>query len=58
MMCSLYLSFSDGERNFMLSATKGNFLLKMQEESTTGYAMAFDYERFLIEKKTAAMMKK
>ena len=49
---------SDGERNFMLSATKGNFLLKMQEESTTGYAMAFDYERFLIEKKTAAMMKK
>lgn len=49
---------SDGERNFMLSATKGNFLLKMQEESTTGYAMAFDYERFLIEKKSAAMMKK
>lgn len=48
---------SDGERNFMLSATKGNFLLKMQEESTTGYAMAFDYEKFLIERKSAAMMK-
>jgi len=48
---------SDGERNFLVSATKGNFLLKMQEESTTGFALAFDYERFLIEKKTAAMMK-
>ena len=48
---------SDGERNFLVSATKGNFLLKMQEESTTGYAMAFDYEKYLIERKSAAMMK-
>ena len=48
---------SNGERNFLVSATKGNFLLKMQEESTTGFARAFDYEQYLIEKKTAAMIK-
>lgn len=48
---------SDGERNFLLSATKGNFLLKMQEESTTGFVQAFDYEQYLIEKKTAAMIR-
>ena len=48
---------SDGERNFLVSATKGNFLLKMQEESTTGFAQAFDYEQYLIEKKTAAMIR-
>jgi hypothetical protein len=41
----------------LVSATKGNFLLKMQEESTTGFARAFDYEQYLIEKKTAAMIK-
>ena len=46
---------SNGERNFLVSATKGNFLLKMQEESTTGFAKAFDYEQYLIERKTAAM---
>lgn len=48
---------SNGERNFLISATKGNFLLKMQEESTTGFAKAFDYEKYLIEKKTAAMIR-
>lgn len=48
---------SDGERNFLLSATKGHFLLKMQEESTTGFARSFDYEQYLIEKKTAAMIR-
>lgn len=48
---------SNGERNFLSSATKGNFLLKMQEESTTGFAQAFDYEQYLIEKKTSAMIR-
>ena len=48
---------SDGERNFLLSASKGNFLLKLQDESTTGYAQAFEYEKYLIEKKTAAMIR-
>lgn len=48
---------SDGERSFLISASKGNFLLKMQGESTTGFAQAFDYERYLIEKKTAAMIR-
>ena len=48
---------SNGERNFLLSASKGNFLLKMSDESTTGYARAFDYEKYLIEKKTAAMIR-
>lgn len=48
---------SNGERNFLVSATKGNFLLKMQEESTTGFAQSFDYEQYLIEKKTAAMIR-
>lgn len=48
---------SNGERNFLASATKGNFLLKMQEESTTGFARAFDYEQYLIEKKTSAMIR-
>lgn len=48
---------SNGERNFLISATKGNFLLRMQEESTTGFARAFDYEQYLIEKKTSAMIR-
>ena len=48
---------SNGERNFLVSATKGNFLLRLQEESTTGFARAFDYEQYLIEKKTAAMIR-
>lgn len=45
---------SDGERNFLMGAKKGNFLLRLQEESTTGFARAFDYEQYLIERKTVA----
>jgi len=47
---------SDGERDFLLQATKGNFLLRMQGESTTGFAQAFPYEQILIERKTARMI--
>lgn len=47
---------SDGERNFLLEATKGNFLLRMQGESTTGFAQAFPYEQVLIERKTSRMI--
>lgn len=48
---------SNGEKDFLLSATKGNFLLRLQQESTTGFARAFDYEQYLIEKKTAKMIR-
>lgn len=47
---------SDGERNFLISAQQGHFLLKMKGESTTGYAQGFDYEKYLIEKRSAAMI--
>lgn len=43
---------SDGERNFLSTAKKGHFLLKMGQESTVGFAKAFEYEKYLIEKKT------
>lgn len=43
---------SNGEKNFLLTAKKGNFLLKMGQESTVGYALPFSYEKQLIEKKT------
>lgn len=45
---------SDGERGFLSTAKKGHFLLKMGQESTVGYAIPFDYEKYLIEKHTVA----
>ncbi|MEK3956039.1 MULTISPECIES: VirB4 family type IV secretion system protein [unclassified Psychrobacillus] len=39
---------SDGEKNFLLTANKGQFLLKMREESSVGFAYAFEYEKNLI----------
>ncbi|MBP1308780.1 type IV secretory pathway VirB4 component [Paenibacillus sp. 1182] len=41
---------SDGERNFLLSAKKGEFLIKMNGESSVAYAMSFPYEQELISK--------
>jgi len=41
---------SDGEKNFLYAAQRGEFLLKMKGESTVGFASAFDFERELIEK--------
>ncbi|WPQ59613.1 VirB4 family type IV secretion system protein [Paenibacillus polymyxa] len=41
---------SDGERNFLLSAKKGEFLIKMNGESSVAYAMSFPYEKELISK--------
>ena len=35
---------SDGERNFLTTAKKGHYLLKMGQESTFGFAKAFEYE--------------
>lgn len=45
---------SDGEKNFLATAKKGHFLLKMGQESTVGFAKSFEYEKFLIEKRTMA----
>ena len=45
---------SDGERNFLLSSKKGHFLLKIGQESSVGYALPFEHEKYLIEKKTIA----
>lgn len=42
---------SDGERNFLLSSKQGELLIKMGTESAVAYALPFDYERSLIEKK-------
>lgn len=42
---------SDGERNFLLSAKKGELLIKMGTESSIAYALAFQYEKELIERK-------
>lgn len=47
---------SDGEKNFLATAKKGHFLLKMGQESTVGFAKSFDYEKFLIEKRTMAVV--
>lgn len=44
---------SNGERNFLTAPKKGHYLIKMDQESTTGYAMPFDYELYLIKKKTS-----
>lgn len=40
---------SDGERNFLMSARKGQILIRMGEESCAGYVVPFDYEKELIE---------
>lgn len=40
---------SDGERNFLMSAKKGQVLIRMGEESCVGYVVPFDYEKQLIE---------
>ncbi len=45
---------SDGEKNFLSTAKKGHFLLKMGQESTVAFAKAFEYEKYLIERKTIA----
>lgn len=49
---------SMGEKGFLLTARKGNYLLKMQEESTTAFCKAFPYEKHLIEKHTVAGLKR
>jgi len=45
---------SNGERSYLLSPPRGHFLLKMNSEATIGYAMATDYEKYLIERRTIA----
>ena len=45
---------SDGEREFLQTAQKGQFLLKIGQESTVAYAMPFQYEKHLIERKARA----
>ena len=42
---------SDGEKNFLYTADRGQFLLRAQNGSTVGYAKSFDFEKELIEKK-------
>lgn len=39
---------SDGERQFLLSARKGEFLIRMKNESSIAYAHAFDFEKEII----------
>jgi conjugal transfer ATP-binding protein TraC len=41
---------SDGERNFLLGAKKGEYLVKMNGESSVAYALSFPYEQELISK--------
>lgn len=41
---------SDGERDFLLKAPRGNFLLKIGNESTVGQAIPFEYEHYIITK--------
>ena len=43
---------SDGEINFLLSANRGDILIKLKSESATASVVAFPYEAKLIEKKT------
>ena len=45
---------SDGEKNFLMTAARGRFLIRMGGESSVGYAVPTDYEKKLIEKKTIA----
>lgn len=39
---------SDGEKNFLLEAKRGELLIKMNGESSVAYAMPFEYEQNLI----------
>ena len=39
---------SNGEKSYLLAPLRGHFLLKMDSESTTGYAYPHDYEKYLI----------
>lgn len=39
---------SDGERNFLLSAKRGEMLIRMNGESSVAYALSFPFERELI----------
>lgn len=41
---------SDGERNFLLGAKRGEMLIKMNGESSVAYAMSFPFEQQLISK--------
>lgn len=41
---------SDGERNFLLQARRGEILIKMNGESSVAHVMPFDYEKDLITK--------
>lgn len=41
---------SNGERNFLLRANKGEMIIKIDSESSAAYALAFDFEKKLIEK--------
>ncbi len=41
---------SDGERNFLLQAQRGEILIKMNGESSVAYVMPFEYEKQLIVK--------
>lgn len=43
-------TLSDGEKNFLLQANIGEYLIKMDGESTAAFALAFDYEKDLITK--------
>lgn len=47
---------SDGERDFLATAKKGHFLMKLSRESTTGYAYPFPMEKYLIERNSTAKM--
>ncbi|RKO61652.1 VirB4 family type IV secretion system protein [Caldibacillus debilis] len=41
---------SDGERNFLVQAQRGEFLIRMNGDSYVAYALAFDYEIEFISK--------
>lgn len=41
---------SDGERNFLLSARRGEYLIRMNGESSVAYALPFQFEADLITK--------
>lgn len=41
---------SDGERNFLLGAKRGEMLIRMNGESSVAYAFPFEYEKELISK--------
>ena len=50
-------NMSDGERNFLMSAKKGQVLIRIGEESCATYIVPFDYEKTLIENPFAANTK-